>query len=49
MMCMSNVYTYERIVKQAKYVKAAVEKEYKIAGSRKWAYYFAKAILNPHN
>ena len=45
---MSNVYTYERIIKQAKYVKAAVEKEYKIAGTRKWAYYFAKAILNPH-
>ena len=48
MMCMSNVYTYERIVKQAKYVKAAVEKEYKIAGSRKWAYYFAQAILHPN-
>jgi len=45
---MSDVYTYERIVQQAKHVKASVEKEQKISGTRKWAYYFAKAIKNPN-
>ena len=44
---MSDVYTYERIVQQAKHVKASVEKEQKISGTRKWSYYFAKAIQNP--
>lgn len=47
-MYMSDVYTYDRIVKQAKHVKASVEKEQKISGTRKWAYYFAKAINNPN-
>jgi len=44
---MSDVYTYDRIVKQAKHVKASVENDQKITGTRKWSYYFAKAIQNP--
>ena len=46
-MYMSDVYTYDRIVKQAKHVKASVENDQKITGTRKWSYYFAKAIQYP--
>lgn len=44
---MSDIYTYDRIVQQAKHVKASVENDQKITGTRKWSYYFAKAIQNP--
>lgn len=43
-----SVYKYDRIVTQARHIKASVEKDYKISGTRKWVYYIAKAIVNPN-
>lgn len=40
-------YTYLSIVKAAKECKSNVEKSYKLGVTAKWAYYFAKAIVNP--
>lgn len=42
-----SVYTYKQLVTKAKEVKESVEKEYTLGTSRKWSYYFGKAILNP--
>jgi hypothetical protein len=38
---------YSKIIKQAKTYVNNVEKKYALGGTTKWAYYFAKSILNP--
>ena len=42
------VITWKETVKKARQFKNTVEKEYKLADSIKWSYYFGKAILNPN-
>lgn len=39
--------TYKKILSKAKECKTNVKKEYKLGVSKKWCYYFAKAILKP--
>lgn len=38
---------FDSIVNRAYKIRNGVDKEYELVGSPKWAYYFAKAILNP--
>ena len=45
---MSKTVSFNTIVSKARIIKKNVEEKYTLVGSPKWAYYMAKAILNPN-
>ena len=44
---MSEYYTYNEIITQAKKIKNNVEKEYKLGENPQWSYFICKAIITP--